>query len=80
MMTRSVLTDVLFARTTTSPGYMDYSMDLVKEAEAMINDLGIQGGLMSDQMKGLTMDKTIESILTGGLKLKSQTQLGGEQK
>lgn len=79
-MARSLLTDVLFARTSASPGYMDYGMNVVEEAEAMVTELGVQGGLRAEQMKGLTLDKTVESILTGSLKLTRQTQLGGEQK
>lgn len=75
-MARLLLTDVLFARTITSPGYMDYGMKVVKEAEAMVEELGIQGGLRAERMGGITLDKTIESILTGSLRLSRQTQLG----
>ncbi|PIY69512.1 hypothetical protein COY90_00235 [Candidatus Roizmanbacteria bacterium CG_4_10_14_0_8_um_filter_39_9] len=71
----SLLTDVLFARTIKSPGYMDYGMNVVKEAEVMVRELGVQDGLGGAQIKEITLDKTVESVLTGSLKLIRQTQL-----
>lgn len=77
-MARSFLTDVLFARTITSPGYMDYEMDVVQEAEQMAKELGVQDGLRGEQMKKLTLDNAVGAALAGSLKLTRQTQLEGK--
>lgn len=66
---RMLLTDLLFARTMESPGYMDYKMNVVEEAEAMTTELGIQGGLFGEKMKEIKLDNVIGSVLTGKLKL-----------
>ena len=71
---RELLTDLLFARTSTSPGYMDYKMDVVEEAQAMATELGSNEGLRGEAMKSVNLNKVIGSVLTGDLKLIRQTQ------
>jgi len=72
---RMLLTDLLFARIITSPGYIDYNMNIVDEAEAMAAELDSGEGLQGEAMKSVSLDKIIESILYGNLKLTRQTQL-----
>ncbi|KKT87042.1 MAG: hypothetical protein UW86_C0011G0014 [Microgenomates group bacterium GW2011_GWA1_Microgenomates_45_10] len=72
---RELLTDLLFARTTTSPGYMDYGMEVVEEARAMTTELGVGEGLRGEGMKSVNLDKVVEGVLSGSLKLSRQTQL-----
>jgi hypothetical protein len=74
-MARELLTDLLFARTITSPGYMDYEMKVVEEAVAMATELGSREGLQGEAMKSVDLAKVIESVLSGNLKLTRQTQL-----
>lgn len=72
---RELLTDLLFARTSTSPGYMDYSMEVVDEAVAIASELGSGEGLRSETMKSVDLDRAVEGVLSGSLKLTRQTQL-----
>lgn len=72
---RMLLTDLLFARTITSPGYMNYGMKVVDEAVAMATELGSGEGLRGEAMKSVDLDKIIESVLSGNLRLTRQTQL-----
>lgn len=74
-----LLTDLFFARTITSPGYMDYDMDMVKEAEAIAQELGASGGISGEKMKSIGLDTVIESVLTGNLKVTRQTQLSKQE-
>jgi hypothetical protein len=73
---RELLTDMLFARTTKTPGYVDYSMNSVEEANAMAVELGVQDGFRGDEMKNVNLDNVVEAILVEKLKLTRQTQLG----
>lgn len=72
---RGLLTDLLFARTITSPGYMDYEMEVVEEAVVMATELGSGEGLRGQAMKSVDLDRVVESVLSGSLKLARQTQL-----
>jgi len=72
---RGLLSDLLFARTITSPGYIDYSMEVVEEAQAMATELGRNEGLRGEAMKSVGLNKVIGSVLSGDLKLTRQTQL-----
>jgi hypothetical protein len=72
---RELLTDLLFARTITSPGYMDYEMEVKKEAVAMAIELGSGEGLQGEVMKSVNLDTVIKAVLSGNLKLTRQTQL-----
>jgi hypothetical protein len=77
-MARELLTDLLFARTITSPGYMDYEMRVVDEAVAMATELGSEEGLQGEVIRSVDLHKIIESVLSGNLKLTRQTQLKKE--
>ena len=74
-MARELLTDLLLARTSTSPGFMDYKMNVEEEAQAMAEELGSNKGLRREAMKSVDLNKVIGSVLTGDLKLIRQTQL-----
>ncbi|MDP3724098.1 MAG: hypothetical protein Q8R11_00530 [bacterium] len=75
IVVRELLTDLLFARTVRSPGYMDYGMEVVDEAEAMATELDSGEGLQGKAMKSVDLDQVIESVLSGNLRLTRQTQL-----
>jgi len=75
-----LLTDILIARVTTTPGYMDYGMKPVEEARAMEGELGAGESLSSEQMKNLDLTTVVGKVLTGDLKLTRQTQLESKQK
>lgn len=67
-MAQTFLTDVLFARTTRSPEYMDHSIEPYKEAEAMARELGAQDGLRGQQIKTVSLDQAVGAVLTGSLR------------
>lgn len=71
---RELLTHILYARTRRSPGYMDYNMVVVIEAKAMIEELGVRGGLRDKALKEIKLDDVIKRVLRGDLKLSRQTQ------
>lgn len=73
---RMLLTDILFARTITSPGYMDFSMNVTEEADAMVRELSAEEGLGDGKLNQVTLVNAVKSVLTGNLKLSRQTQLG----
>lgn len=72
---RELLTNLLFARTITTPGNLDQSMEVVDEAQAIASELGSGEGLGSETMKSVDLDMVVEGVLSGGLKLTRQTQL-----
>ena len=77
VISRQLLTDILFARTASSPGYLDYQMQPADEAEHMMNSLwkDVMSTSREDSMKSVDLNQVVESVLTGGLKLSRQTQL-----
>ena len=72
---RELLTDLLFERTSSSPGYMVYGMDVGKEAEAMATELGSSEGMGGKVMKLVDLNQVIKLVLSCTLKLVKQTQL-----
>lgn len=71
-MTQTFLTNILFARTTRSPGYMDYDIEPYEEAEVMVRELGIQDGLRGQQIKTISLDQAVGAVLTGSLRVSYQ--------
>lgn len=70
---KQLLTDILFARTAATPGYMDYKIKPIDEAKAMAIEIGANGDLRGDEMRKLDLDGVIQKVLTGGLKLTRQS-------
>lgn len=75
-----LLADLLLARSTSSPGHIDYSRDIIVEAQAMASELGKNGQLLEEGMESVSLDKVIKSVLDGSLKLNRQTPLNSKAK
>lgn len=72
IMAKEFLGDVLFSRMTESQGYLDYGLDAGDEAKTMSDEMGLLEGWRSDQAKGVTLEKAVESVLKGTLRVKYQ--------
>lgn len=72
---RMLLTDILVARVIKSPGYMDYSMKIAEEADAIKKELSAKKGVEEGNLTNITLKNVVESVLIGDLKLSRQTQL-----
>lgn len=66
---KELLTELLYARTSHSPGNMDYNMNVATEAEIMTEELGVGGGLQDEALRKIKLDDVIERVLRGDLKL-----------
>lgn len=69
---KMLLTDILFARVTKSPGYMDYSIEPYSEAQEIVKELGVQDGLRGEQVKSVSLNQAIGAVLTGSLRTSYQ--------
>ncbi len=67
-ISREFLADILFARTSTSPGYMDDGMNMAKEAETMARELGASG-TSDDSIAQLELSSVVEAVLDGTLRV-----------
>lgn len=72
VMAREFLGDVLFSRMTESQGYLDYGLNPGDEAKTMGDEMGLLEGWRSDQAKGVTLEKAVESVLKGTLRVTYQ--------
>lgn len=70
-----LLADILLARTISSPGYLSNRIDMQVEALTMYQELGIEGGFKSRQLEDLTLNQTVEALLTDTLKLTHPTKV-----
>lgn len=70
---QQLLTDLLFARTMRSPGFMDYTVDKTSEAAAMAQELGSSEGVEGEIITNIRLDDVVKSILIGQLKLTRQS-------
>lgn len=68
-MAQKFLTDILYARISTSLEYMDYDLNPATEANIMAKELGVEEGSLSDQMKPVSLKQAIGAVLKGELKL-----------
>jgi hypothetical protein len=66
---RDFLGDVLFSRMISSPGYLDYGLKHVDEAQSMASELGLQEGWQSEQAKGITLKQSIGKVLQGDVRI-----------
>ena len=72
---RKALSDIMMARcSTVGGGNIESNVDFIEESEAIARELGIQEGTRAKAMGGVNLEKVIESILVGNLKLTRQTQ------
>lgn len=71
---QQLLADLLWGRTMSSPGYMDYDMEPIQEAQVMATELGAEDGLRGEQIKSVTLGRVVEGVLTGSLNLVGQTR------
>ena len=71
---RSALVDIFMSRISTPGGNnIESNMDFVQESEMMIKELGIQDGSRGEQIKSVGLEKVVESVLIGKLKMMRQT-------
>jgi hypothetical protein len=73
-MATNFLGDVLLARMSSSPGYIDMGMDVVTESKSMATEMGLQEGWRSEQARGVTVEKAVGKVLEGRLRVKHQPQ------
>lgn len=70
---RQLLTELLFARVSKRPGYIDYGTDILVEAKSMAAEMNGECDLRSEAMKKLDLDEIVKKVLAGDLKLTRQT-------
>lgn len=71
-MAQEYLGDVVLARMTTHPGYLDYGMNPAQVVPAMAEEMGIQGGWRSEEAKKVTLENAVSATLAGKLKVSYQ--------
>lgn len=72
IMAKEFLGDVLFSRMTQSPGYLDYGIEMLDEAQAMAIELGFEQGWRAEPGTKITLDQAVEATLVGRLRFQYQ--------
>ncbi|MBF8249598.1 MAG: hypothetical protein HW400_199 [Candidatus Levybacteria bacterium] len=71
---RELLTEILQARVINSPSHFNGKVSDLAEAISMADELGVDNGLKGEQIRKISLDKVLESVLTGKLKLQPVAQ------
>src|SRR3989344_4478006 len=67
---QKALSDIMMARcSTVGGGNIESNLDFIEESELIARELGIQEGTRAEAMGGVNLERVVESVLAGNLKL-----------